>query len=854
MKTKLIEAAKEYFAAGLVAVPVKISLVPDKKDPTKAKKKPRFGILWKTQPEYLNIKAVIGVINSDATSYYGKGQKKPIPTVYNSLALLTGQRFNLIVLDIDTDQPNGFKTLEKLGVKIPQKIPCVRTQSGGRHYYFAFPQELKELATTKSLGKDYHIDIRGDGGLVFVPPTQIQDTDTFKGGTYEWYEPLRTNLPPMPQKLIDFIIDKNTKKKVVKPLAKAHRNKTFDDTDKYKYVPDAVSFLGGQVNGYDDWYKIGMSLASMGEEGRSYYQQISNNPNYPDNPSQIDSKFNSFLNSCTGTVQIATLFQIAKEHGFQYPSHSPTVNYQTPKSVQHSKKTEEKNEQTYSPQEIYDFASDTEKGDAVLASKLFKDKYIYDHKRLKWLCWIDGCWKADNEAKINIDVSNRLYAIYDQTAKQFFASALTVKDAEKQLLTEKGKFLCKARTKLCTIARMKNILNWMQSYLSCIQDDFNTDLDIINLKNGVMDLKTFKLLPHDSKRLIDKQAPVTYDHKAQCPFWTQFLETTIIHPDQKCEDGSYNPDEKTIWLLQKYAGLCLSGRIKEQKFLYLHGKGANGKSTFIKALEMLLGRNRHGGYTGNAPIELFMCTRNNNHDPHYMAELMGARLVICDEIEGKMILSEANIKSVTSGIEEIHAMRKYERPMTFDFMGKLVLYGNYRPIIKSSSHAIWRRAIFNEWHYNFDSKPEEKLNSTIVLEKLKNELPGILNWALTGLKYYEEEGLELSENIKDTTTSYRDDSDQLARWIDDKCEIGGGKYTTYKSLYNSYRDWIEETDEYKSYRGKTLLIRELLDREDFDFKKRKKGSQGWIISGIRVNTDPLSESLFFDGNDENDEK
>jgi len=849
MKQTLINAVKEYFNGGLVAVPVKISITADPKDPTRNKKKPRFGVSWQKQPEFLNANAIIGVIESGFTSYYSKTTKKPIKTDYNSLALLTGEAHNLIVLDIDTAKPSGYKTLEKLGIQIPDKTPCVRTQSGGRHYYFKFPRELKGFKTTKSFGKDYHIDIRGDGGLVFAPPTKIDDTADAKGGEYEWIEPFRNNLPNMPRKLLDFIIEQNNPtptKPTEKP--KPPPKKEYKDDDPYKFVPDAVNLLSSCHLDYDNWCQVGLALASMGEEGRSFFQQISNNPAFNDTPQQIDNKFDNFLNTGSGSVKIASLFKIAKDNGFQYPRQTKPER-QAPKGELKKPTTkQQKTESTIhglTPQDILLYAVDQDKGDAILGASLLEGQFLFDFRRTKWLKWNGTRWAVDEEESIRHTVSTNLYKIYEFASVAYFSSIKTESsEGEASRIKAHAKILRAKQKKACEFPHMTRVLSWMKPLLLTFQENFDINHDSLNVANGTIDLKTQELKPHDPKDLISKQAPVTYNKDAKCPEWEKFLETVIVHPDDPLEDGTLSTDGLTIGTLQKYAGLCLSGHIKEQKFLYLYGLGANGKSIFITTLSMLLGAGANiggtshegGGYVGHAPIELFIHNRQKDeaHRLNYLAELQGARLVVCDEIEGKRVMSESAIKSVTSGIEKVNAMRKFEKPFSYNFTGKLILFGNHRLTIKSSDRGIWRRVLLNEWYYNFEQSPHRE-DSTIVLKRFQNELSGILNWALTGLKNYEREGLKVSKSIIDTTEQYKDDADQLKRWLDEKCTVAPEILTTFGEIYTSYKNWVDETDEYKAFKGKNTLISELLERDDFNFKKVKKGNQGFRIEGLRVN-------------------
>lgn len=112
----------------------------------------------------------------------------------NALAIKTGPVNDLFVLDIDRGKgKDGFKTLEKFGISIPKTALAVQTPSTGLQIYFRFPPALTGYSQRQDVfGDNSGLDIRGEGGIVFAPPT------VFEGGAYvrferesrkEWYQP-----------------------------------------------------------------------------------------------------------------------------------------------------------------------------------------------------------------------------------------------------------------------------------------------------------------------------------------------------------------------------------------------------------------------------------------------------------------------------------------------------------------------------------------------------------------------------------------------------------------------------------------------------------------------------------------
>src|SRR5690606_18535700 len=98
-------------------------------------------------------------------------------------------------------------------------------------------------------------------------------------------------------------------------------------------------------------------------------------------------------------------------------------------------------------------------------------------------------------------------------------------------------------------------------------DSFDKQPWLLNVQNGTVNLRTGELLPHHRGDLLTKVAPVDYDPNAQCPAWLAFLDRIM--------DGNRD----LIDFLQRAVGYSLTGDVSEQVLFFLHGAGANGKST-----------------------------------------------------------------------------------------------------------------------------------------------------------------------------------------------------------------------------------------------------------------------------------
>jgi hypothetical protein len=118
---------------------------------------------------------------------------------YTNIGIITGRISNLLVLDADEYKPAFDHALFK-SFHIPP-TPCQRTANGGHQYFFKAHPSL-EIHNAVCIGSETSgLDIRGDGGMVIVPPTQT----TY--GEYEWIvSPEDQELADIPQPLLDLLL------------------------------------------------------------------------------------------------------------------------------------------------------------------------------------------------------------------------------------------------------------------------------------------------------------------------------------------------------------------------------------------------------------------------------------------------------------------------------------------------------------------------------------------------------------------------------------------------------------------------------------------------------------------------
>jgi putative DNA primase/helicase len=309
-------------------------------------------------------------------------------------------------------------------------------------------------------------------------------------------------------------------------------------------------------------------------------------------------------------------------------------------------------------------------------------------------------------------------------------------------------------------------------------DEFDKDPLLLNILNGTIDLKTMKLLPHRRENLITKLVPVEL-HKSRnlcakphCPTWRNFLMR------------SFQGSRKMIAYLRRVVGYALSGETIEQCLFFLYGLGANGKTTFMETTRGLL-----GDYAVQADFSTFT-KQNRSAVRNDIARLRGARFVSAVEVDSGEHFHEVLLKQLT-GEDRVAARFLYQEFFEFAPQSKIFLVANHKPEITGTDHAMWRRV--QMIHFNV-TIPEEEQDARLK-EKLKQELPGILSWALHGYREWAALGLQPPEEVIQATEQYKTEMDRIGGFVGDCCVLSPTQTATAKDLYEAYERWCLENGE-----------------------------------------------------------
>src|SRR5882724_3677868 len=306
--------------------------------------------------------------------------------------------------------------------------------------------------------------------------------------------------------------------------------------------------------------------------------------------------------------------------------------------------------------------------------------------------------------------------------------------------------------------------------------------------------------------LITRVIPITYAADALCPRWDAFLTQVTI---ENAELADY---------LRRMVGYLLTGCTFEQVLHFLFGLGANGKSVFCELIADLMGE-----YAIVVSPEMLMSKKHGGGIPNDVARLRGARVALMNETSQGSAFDEAKLKDLT-GSDSINA--RFLRAEFFDFKPthKLLVRGNHKPAISGTDDGIWRRLRLLPFARLFAGDEQDPR----LLEKLREELPGILAWAVRGCLEWQSSGLKAPAIITEASVEYRSDSDTLGKFLDEKCERRKLAQVKAGMLYRAYQDFAKDIGE-RSMASKDLPHE--MKRRGFDWKRT---NQGGLYLGVEL--------------------
>lgn len=672
-----------------------------------------------------------------------------------NLGVATGR--GLVVLDADakqtrTDLPNGVEVLDDWetwtkGTSIPADPRVIKTGSGGLHLWLRVDENLHVKSRNRVLPA---LDVKADGGYVLVPPSAH-----VSGGFYTVLRDVEA--PYCSPELTAWLL-----------TAKGGRYTTRRSGAGAIVAPDDYDFRrivagDGCPAGHRDYFvndlcfrlrRANTPIQDAAEALRREWLRMDNPANDEfswdacvyklrrvwDEVSPEDVTDVPAWRPPTGLIGTASAASNADAAHFSLggggDQPEPIVAGRTAAEL-------------LSRPELTLRRSDTGNGERF--AQRMRDVVRFCVGEQRWYLWDGSRWSRDE--------LNRVLVLTKEIVKDLYVEAATLDGGERDRHEQW------AHTSQ-SLGRREAMLRVAASEpgIAIAPDDLDADPWLLGVRNGVVDLRTGTLRASDPADLLTRRAEVDFEASAECPLWLRHVEFVT------------NGDAALAAWLRRAIGYTLTGLTSEQQLFFLWGTGANGKSTLLDVLLALVGSY---GIVGDENL----LTSTSGH-PTQLADLRGARLIVCDETDREKKLAEQRIKMMTG--RQIKARFMRQDFFTYTPRFKLWISGNHKPEIRGGDDGIWRRLKL----VPFTAKLTPDTKVLAYEEVLARELAGILNWALVGLADWVKLGQVGGTQAVDAATSeYRDEEDPIGQWLDECCVREPEASEEAAALFSSWSWW-----------------------------------------------------------------
>ena len=359
------------------------------------------------------------------------------------------------------------------------------------------------------------------------------------------------------------------------------------------------------------------------------------------------------------------------------------------------------------------------------------------------------------------------------------------------------------KTKNWSVRRRTEVIEYIRDQAPLLLD--SPPVDMINVKNGLLNVETLELQAHTPDILSLVQLPIKYDPQAQCPATELFVAE--VFP----EDAQEVSWEIIAWLMTPDMSL--------QKAIMLVGDGSNGKSTWLTSVTNFLGKSNVSA----------LSLHKIETDRFSPARLIGKLANICPDLPTTHLASTSTFKAIVGG-DLLPAERKFRESFEFSPFARLVFSTNEPPQSADASYAFLRRWLVIPFENTFQ---EKKIRKDVLDDQLADpdELSGVLNKALEALPRIRDQGITETESMTTAFQAFQQATDPIAVWLESNVEVGLDCYVAKGLLYAKYREDALENLSDKKF-GKR--VREIYAQVKEGLRTvNGRGVRCWVGIGLR---------------------
>jgi putative DNA primase/helicase len=313
--------------------------------------------------------------------------------------------------------------------------------------------------------------------------------------------------------------------------------------------------------------------------------------------------------------------------------------------------------------------------------------------------------------------------------------------------------------------------------------DFDSDPDLLNCANGVVDLRTGKLMDHDPAFRMTKVAGAAYNPDATHSDWWKALEAL--------------PADVLEWFQTRMGQAITGHRPESDQVIFLYANGNNGKSTVIDLTTAAA-----GDYATPVSETVLLAAGKDAARASATPELMclrGARYAYLEETPEAGRLNSGRLKKLT-GTRYVTARPLYKDMVVFPAGHTLFVSSNFRLLVDQGDFGTWRRLLQLTFPYTY--LPAEKIKDPeservadvgfrdrVVGEQVVIE--AVLAWMVAGAQRSYSGLGEVPGRIVADSAGWRQESDPVLRFVAENLVYEPGYWVESMEVYRAFNERME---------------------------------------------------------------
>lgn len=308
-------------------------------------------------------------------------------------------------------------------------------------------------------------------------------------------------------------------------------------------------------------------------------------------------------------------------------------------------------------------------------------------------------------------------------------------------------------------------------------DELNSNIDIINFRNGILKLDTMTLIEHSPDILSTIQIPTNWNpDAAETPVFDYFMDSLTT--------GIKDAEDVKKLLLQ-FIGIVISNvpGYKYKTSLLLYGPGGTGKTQYRNLISKLIGEHN------TQQMEL----RDLDRD-FVTGGLYGKRMFGSDDMSYAHSRDFSNFKSIVGG-GQILISQKFKDSFTTILNGVFINCANDLPLFGGDKGEHVYKRIMPVLITNV--VPPEKINRNILNDMMK-EAEGICYKAVLALvdtidRTKNDYHVIIPESVKENWKAYQTANDLAVEFYQTFCfpsDIEDTKYTEAQ-IRKCFKNWCK---------------------------------------------------------------